>query len=96
MAEPAKIIIQHVVTEKATEATSNLNQYTFKVTGTSNRVAVKDAIERQFGVSVTSVNILNVKPKFKRDRYRRGGVGRKPGYKKAIIRLKAGETIDLV
>ena len=96
MAEPTKIIIQHVVTEKATEATSNLNQYTFKVAGDSNRVAVKDAIERQFGVTVQAVNILNVKPKFKRDRYRRGGVGRKPGYKKAIIRLKAGETIDLI
>lgn len=96
MAEPTKIIIQHVVTEKATEATSHLNQYTFKVAGGSNRVSVKDAIERQFGVTVQAVNILNVKPKFKRDRYRRGGVGRKPGYKKAIVRLKAGETIDLI
>jgi len=96
MAEPAKIIIQHVVTEKATEATSLLNQYTFKVANGANRVAIKDAIERKFGVSVSSINVLNVKPKFKRDRYRRGGVGRKPGYKKAMVRLKAGETIDLV
>ena len=96
MAEPEKIIVQHIVTEKATEATSNLNQYTFKVSKSSNRVSVKDAIERQFGVTVNSVNILNVKPKFKRDRSRRGGVGRKPGFKKAIIRLKAGDTIDLV
>jgi large subunit ribosomal protein L23 len=96
MAEPEKIIVQHIVTEKATEATSNLNQYTFKVSKSSNRVSVKAAVERQFGVTVNSVNILNVKPKFKRDRSRRGGVGRKPGFKKAIIRLKAGDTIDLV
>lgn len=96
MADPEKIIVKHIVTEKATEATSTLNQYTFKVTSASNRVSVKDAIQRQFGVSVTSVNILNVKPKTKRDRTRRGAVGRKPGFKKAIVRLKAGDTIDLV
>ncbi len=96
MAEPERIIVQHLVTEKATEATSNLNHYFFKVARDSNRVSVKDAIERQFGVSVLSVNILNVKPRFKRDRYRRGNLGRKPGYKKAIVRLKSGDTIDLV
>ncbi len=96
MLHPDQIILQHVVTEKATEATSNLNRYTFKVVGAANRVAVKNAIEKQFGVTVQGVNILNVKPKFKRDRMRRGNMGRKPGYKKAIVRLKAGETIDLV
>jgi large subunit ribosomal protein L23 len=96
MAEPEKIIVQPLVTEKATEATSNLNQYFFKVASGANRVAVKAAIEKQFGVSVASVNILNVKPKAKRDRQRRGRVGFKSGYKKAIIRVKAGETIDLV
>ncbi|MFP4281688.1 MAG: 50S ribosomal protein L23 [Opitutales bacterium] len=96
MAVPEKIIVQHLVTEKATEATSNLNQYAFQVARGANRIAVKDAVEKQFGVTVESVNILNVKPKFKRDRYRRGGVGRKPGYKKAIVRVKAGETIDLI
>lgn len=96
MAEPERIIIQHLVTEKATEASSNLNHYTFKVSPDSNRISVRDAIERQFGVDVTSVNILNVKPKRKRDRFRRGSVGRKPGYKKAIVRLKSGDTIDLV
>jgi|TARA_B110000438_G_scaffold299831_1_gene350800 large subunit ribosomal protein L23 len=96
MADPAKIIVQPLVTEKATEATSNLNQYFFKVAKNANRVAVKSAIEKQFGVSVISVNILNVKPKAKRSRQRRGVVGFKSGYKKAIIRVKAGETIDLV
>lgn len=96
MVQPEQIIVRHIVTEKATEATSNLNQYTFKVARDANRVAVKTAIEKQFGVSVRSVNILNVKPRLKRDRMRRGNVGRKPGYKKAIVRLKEGDTIDLV
>jgi len=96
MVHPDQIIVQHVVTEKATIATSNLNQYTFKVVPGANRVAVKAAIEKQFGVTVRSVNILNVKPKAKRDRMRRGNVGRKAGYKKAIVRVKQGDTIDLV
>lgn len=96
MADPEKIIVQPLVTEKATEATSNLNQYFFKVAKNANRVAVKSAIEKQFGVSVLSVNILNVKPKAKRSRQKRGVVGFKSGYKKAIIRVKAGDTIDLV
>lgn len=96
MVQPEQIIVQHLVTEKATEATSNLNRYSFKVARDANRVAVKAAIEKQFGVSVIGVNILNVKPKLKRDRMRRGNVGRKPGYKKAIVRLKEGDTIDLV
>lgn len=96
MVFPDQVIVKHVVTEKATEATSNLNRYTFKVAGSANRVAVKAAIEKQFGVSVTSVNILNVKPKAKSNRMRRGTAGSKPGYKKAIVRLKDGETIDLV
>lgn len=96
MADPANIIVQALVTEKATEATSNLNQYFFKVAGSANRVAVKSAVEKQFGVSVVSVNILNVKRKAKRSRQRRGVVGFKSGYKKAIVRVKAGETIALV
>ena len=46
------IILEHVITEKATEATSLANQYTFKVARSANRVAVKQAIESQFGVEV--------------------------------------------
>lgn len=96
MMEPERIIIRQLVTEKATAATSTANQYYFRVAPGANRVAVKQAIEKQFGVNVRSVNIANVKPKAKRDRTRRGKTGRKPGYKKAIITVAAGESIDLV
>lgn len=96
MVFPDQVIVQHVVTEKATEATSHLNRYTFKVSGAANRVSVKAAIEKQFGVKVLSVNILNVKPKVKHNRMRRAAAGQKPGYKKAIVRVKDGDTIDLV
>lgn len=89
------ILLEHVITEKATEASSHANQYTFKVAGEANRVAVKQAIEGQFGVEVAAVRIANVKPKFKQDRLRRGKVGRRSGYKKAIVRLKEGSTIEM-
>ena len=89
------IILEHVITEKATEATSHANQYTFKVARAANRVAVKQAIESQFGVEVASVRVANVKPKLKMDRMRRGKVNRRLGYKKAIVRLKEGSTIEM-
>ena len=89
------VIIEHIITEKATEASSHFNQYTFKVAGDANRVAVKQAIEAQFGVEVLAVRIANVKPKFKQNRMKRGNVKRRSAYKKAIIRLKEGSTIEI-
>ena len=89
------IILEHVITEKATEASSHANQYTFKVSNLANRLSVKHAIEVQFGVDVAAVRIANVKPKFKTDRMRRGKVSRRAGYKKAIVRLKEGSTIEM-
>ncbi|MEX0325408.1 MAG: 50S ribosomal protein L23 [Puniceicoccaceae bacterium] len=89
------IILEHVITEKATEATSLANQYTFKVARGANRVAVKQAIESQFGVEVAAVRITNIKPKFKMDRSQRSQVVRRQGFKKAIVRLKEGSTIEM-
>jgi large subunit ribosomal protein L23 len=95
MIQRDSILLEHVITEKATEAASHANQYTFKVATAANRVTVKQAIEAQFSVEAESVRILNVKPKFKRDRMRRGKVGRRSGYKKAIVKLKEGSTIEM-
>jgi large subunit ribosomal protein L23 len=89
------ILLEHIVTEKATAATSLANQYTFKVASDANRVAVKRAIEAQFGVEVAAVRIANVKPKIKMNRMRRANPGRKPGYKKAVVRLKEGSAIEM-
>ena len=89
------IILEHVITEKATEATSHANQYTFKVARGANRVAVKQAIESQFGVEVDTVRIANIKPKFKMDRTQRSQVVRRQAFKKAIVRLKEGSTIEM-
>lgn len=95
MIQVENILVEHLVTEKATEATSLLNQYAFRVNKSANQVSIRQAVEKRFGVKVTAVQVMNVKPKAKRDRSRRGKVGFKPGYKKAIVRLKAGDTIDL-
>ena len=89
------IILEHVITEKATEASSHANQYTFKVASGANRLSVKHAIEEQFDVEIQAVRIANVKPKFKADRMRKGKVRRRLGYKKAIVRLKEGSTIEM-
>ena len=89
------VLLEHIITEKATEAASLANQYTFKVASEANRVTVKQAIEGQFGVEVAQVRIANVKPKFKQDRMRRGRVSRRSGYKKAIVRLKEGSAIEM-
>jgi large subunit ribosomal protein L23 len=85
MTNAEKIIIETVVTEKATMATSTANCYTFKVSPGSNKISVAQAVEQVFPkVSVTSVRIINVHPKAKRSRQRRGQTISKPGYKKAL------------
>lgn len=96
MTSADRILIEPVVSEKATEASSHLNQYTFKVHPGANAVSIKLAVADRFNVTVKRVNVLNVKPKAKRDRRRRGNMGFKSGYKKAIVTLAAGEAIDLI
>lgn len=97
MINPQKILLNNLVTEKATAASSNFNQYSFKVSPNANRISIAQAVEKAFPeVEVVKVNIINVKPKAKRDRTRRGRMGTKAGYKKALVTLKAGQSIDLV
>ena len=71
------------------------DQYLFKVHPSATRTQVADAVERTFGVSVTRVNVMNLKPKLKRDRTRRNRLGSKGGMKKAVVTLKQGDAIDL-
>ena len=96
MLVPDIIIKSCIVTEKAANQSANLNQYTFEVSSSANRIEVARAIEKLFKVGVTRVNILNKKPKAKMDRSSRGKMGTKSGYKKAIVSLKSGDTIEIV
>lgn len=90
------ILQEMVITEKATELSSHINQYTFRVHPRANRVTVARSVEKAFGVTVSRVNIINTKPKAKRDRTRRGSLGYKSGMKKAIISLKEGDKIEVL
>ena len=84
-------ILSPVVTEKSTNM-SEFNKVTFKVPLSSNKKSLKKSIEKLFKVNVTKVNIVNKKTRIK---VSRGKKIKKKGYKKAIITLKKGQTIDL-
>ena len=84
-------IRQPIITEKAT-ILSEQNKTVFKVHSGANKNSIKKSIEKLFKVTVTKVNIINTKTKKK---IKQGKVSTKPGYKKAIITLKKGQSIDL-
>ena len=90
-----EILISPVVSEKATGLSEKRNQYAFKVALKANKIEIKKAIESAYGVKVTSVNTIRYDGKAK-FRYTKTGIveGRSQGYKKAIISLAAGDTID--
>jgi large subunit ribosomal protein L23 len=85
-----EIIKQPVVTEKTTKISEN-NQFVFKVQNASSKVDIKKAVEKIFKVKVKSVNTIKIKGKTK---VFKGTKGRRSDYKKAIITLKSGETLD--
>ena len=95
MKESVTVLKEALLTEKATTLSSNYNQYVFSVNPSATKRNVKDAVEAAFGVSVLNVNTLLVKPKSKRDRMRRNKLGHTNHLKKAIVKLKAGDAIDL-
>ena len=80
-----------VVTEKSTKISEN-NQFVFKVDIDTSKDEVKKAIEKIFKVNVTKVNIIN---KQNRTKLTRGRKVKVSGFKKAIITLKKGQSIDL-
>ena len=84
-------ILSPVVTEKSTNL-SELNKITFKVHDGANKKNLKKNIEKIFKVNVTKINIIN---KQNRTKVTRGKKVKVSGYKKAIITLKKGQSIDL-
>jgi large subunit ribosomal protein L23 len=84
-------IRQPIITEKAT-ILSEQNKTVFKVHNGANKNSIKKNIEKLFKVNVIKVNIINTKTKKK---IKQGKISKKPGYKKAIITLKKGQSIDL-
>ena len=85
------IILSPVITEKSTNLNA-LNKLTFKVSKDANKSSIKKSIEKLYKVEVIKVNTILSKPRVKMVR---GNVGSKTGYKKAIVTLKEGQTIDI-
>ena len=86
------IIIRPIITEKSMRYMDEDNKVTFEVAKGTNNIEVARAVEHIFGVDVEKVNIMNVKPKKKRvGRY----VGKTKAVRKAIVKIKAGQDIDL-
>lgn len=90
-----KTIIQRpIITEKAMDATKR-NDYSFMVATTASKYQIKEAVESLFSVSVMAVRTISISGKAKRVGKMRRMV-QSASYKKAIVRLKKGQTIDLV
>lgn len=91
-----QILIKPVITEKATKLADKRNTYSFVVDKGVNKIEIKNAVEKQFNVSVDSVNtaVMPGKPK---SRSTKTAVvrGTKSSYKKAFVTLTPGETIDI-
>ena len=91
MATAYDIIIRPVITERAMSGAAD-KKYVFEVAKDANKVEIRQAIEAIFDVTVVKVNTLNVKPKPKRVRYQ---LGKTRTWKKAMVTLKEGDTIEL-
>ncbi len=90
------ILIQPLLTEKMTALTA-ARQFAFKVNSEANKIEIQKAVEKKFNVNVLSVRTVNVKGKTKSQMTRRGRVaGRRSDWKKAIVTLKEGQTIDFL
>ena len=90
------IIIKPIVTEKQTAITEKFpNRYGLRVSPDANKLEIKKAVEVMYGVNVESVNTMNYAGK-KKSRYTKSGIinGKTSAFKKAIVTLKEGETID--
>ena len=94
MKDAHSIIKEMVVTEKGTRLTELGNQYQFKVDRQANKIDIKRAVETLFEVKVKNVNTMNRPGKKKRERSMQ--YGRTASWKKAVVTLKEGQSIDLV
>lgn len=86
------IIIEPVVSEQSMELMQENNTYTFRVLKEANKIEIKNAIEEIFNVSVENVNTMNVRGKTRR---MGRNEGKRPDWKKALVKLAAGDQIEV-
>ncbi len=90
--EHFNILRQPVITEKSYEASGGSNQYTFRIAREATKRQVKAAVEAIFEVDVEKVQVINMPGKEKR---RGQHTGHRAGYRKAMIRLAEGQTLEV-
>lgn len=95
MAKINDILIKPIITEKMTELSDDYNKYSFIVNKNANKIQIRNAVEEMYGVTVDSVNTMRYRGK-QRSRYTRAGIirGKENSFKKAIVTLVEGDTID--
>ena len=89
--EAHRVLIQPIITEQVTALTERFNQVAFQVEAACNKFQIRDAVEALYGVKVEKVATMNMPGKTKR---RGTSIGKRPDWKKAIVTLKEGDTID--
>jgi len=89
------IIIKPIITEKITKEGEVFNRFGFVVDRKANKVQIRKAVEATYGISVVSVNTMNYRAD-RTTKYTKSGLisGKTSAYKKAIVQVKEGETID--
>ena len=88
---PNEVLLAPVVSEKSYSLITD-RKYTFKVHKDAHKTQVRQAVEELFDVKVEGVNVVQVRSKPKRRGFHRG---KKPGWKKAIVQLRAGDRIEI-
>ncbi|GAB1397761.1 MAG TPA: 50S ribosomal protein L23 [Saprospiraceae bacterium] len=89
------ILIKPLITEKTEQLTTKRSQYTFVVDKKSNKIEIKNAVEKMYSVNVESVNTAIMPTKYRTRNTKAGLIkGRVSGVKKAVITLADGEQID--
>ena len=89
------ILRKPIITEKSSYQSSELNQYVFEVHRKATKAEIKEAVETLFDVTVLRVNVINVPAKRSRRARSRRVLVRRAGFKKAIITLAEGDSIDV-
>ncbi len=87
-----KIILRPIISEKSTDLKEKGNFYCFEVHKDVSKLDIKDAIKKAYNVNVIKVNVMNIRGKRKRRRFVEG---RRRDWKKAYVKLKEGEKIEI-
>ena len=92
----SEVLIRPILTEKANAQQEKMRRYAFRVNRKANKLEIKKAVESFYGITVVDVNTTVVPAKAKTRSTKAGVVeGRKPSYKKAMVTIAEGDTIDL-